>query len=137
MNASISSTKNTTTSGFSLFELLTFVAIIGIMASMVIPFFGNQDQIQQATAKRNAQSFCTLANSASAAGNNVTVGVISVEDAFKRLAKGITITRGSFKGSVFKLPSMNEQEIKNASAFAKIENGELIYLPHSPAVLSL
>lgn len=126
----------TSKAGFSLFEMMTFVAILGIMISLALPLFGNTKEVQQAAAKRNAQNFCSLANSASVAGFDVTSGTTSVEVAFKRIADGMTITKGPLKGRTFKLPNINEPEIKAASAYAKIRNSELIYLPSEPTKLT-
>jgi type II secretory pathway pseudopilin PulG len=137
MKASITTSKNSPKSGFSLFEMLTFVAILGIIIAMAVPLFGNSKDVHQAAAKRNAQNFCTLANSASAAGYDVTAGITTVEAAFKRLSEGVTIPRGPLKGRVFRLPNVGEQDIKAASEFAKIQNSELIYLPSEPTVQTL
>lgn len=137
MNASIKPPRTASESGFSLFEMMTFVAILGIMVAMAMPLFGNNKDMKQATAKRNAQNFCILAYSANAAGQNVTAGTVTVEEAFNRIAQGVTITRGPLKGRTFRLPNINEQEIKEASTYAKIQNGELIYLPSAAAVLTL
>lgn len=120
-------TSGRRTSGFSLFEMLTFVCILGIMVSLALPLFGNTKEIEQAAAKRNAQSFCTLAYSASAAGLNVAADTTEVEIVLNRLTKGITITRGALKGREFKLPNMSEQDVKEASAFVHLEKGELIF----------
>jgi hypothetical protein len=117
------------TSGFSLFEMMTFVCILGIMISLAIPLFGNTQAIEQATAKRNAQSFCTLAYSASAAGLNIAAGTKDVSVVLKRLTKGITITKGALKGREFKIPNMTEEDIKEASLFVHLEKGELCFGP--------
>ena len=117
------------TSGFSLFEMMTFVCILGIMISLAMPLFGNTQAIEQATAKRNAQSFCTLAYSASAAGLNIAAGTKDVSVVLKRLAKGITITKGALKGREFKIPNMTEEDIQEASLFVHLEKGELRFGP--------
>jgi hypothetical protein len=119
-------TSTTRTSGFSLFEMMTFVCILGILVSLAMPLFGNVQEIEQATAKRNAQSFCTLAYAASAAGLNVAAGTEDKVEVLKRLVKGITIKKGVLKGREFKLPNMTEQEIIEASAHVHISEGELV-----------
>ena len=43
------------------------------MISFAIPWFGNAKEEQRAAAKRNAQNFCSLANSASVAGHDIEV----------------------------------------------------------------
>jgi len=86
-------------------------------------------------ARRNAQNFCSLANSASVAGYDVTSGDASVEVAFKRIADGVTIAKGPLKGHIFKMPNINESEIKAASTYAQIRNSELIYLTSEPTTL--
>jgi Tfp pilus assembly protein FimT len=120
-------TSTTRTSGFSLFEMMTFVCILGIMISLAMPLFGNTQQIQQATAKRNAQSFCTLAYSANVAGLNVAAGMTDKVEVLKRLTQGITITKGSLKGREFKMTNMSEQDIQAASEYVNLEKGELVF----------
>ena len=124
--------KNFTTSftsrrstGFSLFEMMTFVCILGILIALAMPLFGNTKDIEQAAAKRNAQNFCTLAYSASAAGLNIAAGTTDVTVVLKRLTNGITITKGALKGREFKLPNLSEEDIQQASTFVHLENGEL------------
>lgn len=117
--------------------MITFVCILGIRASLALLLFGNTQEIKQATAKRNAQSFCSLAYSARAAGLNVAGGTTEVEVVLKRLTKGIIITRGALKGQEFKIPNMSEQDIKEASAFVHLEKSELIFGAATPTERTL
>lgn len=127
-NFTTTSTSRRTT-GFSLFEMMTFVCILGIMISIAMPMFGNTKDVEQVTAQRNAQSFCKLAYAASAAGHNVAANTTEVEDVLRALTKGITIKKGTFKGREFKIPGMDDQSIKAASAYVHLENGELVFGP--------
>jgi hypothetical protein len=107
------------------------------MISFAIPWFGNAKEEQRAAAKRNAQNFCSLANSASVAGHDMTSGDASVEVAFKRIADGVMIAKSPLKGRIFKMPNINESEIKASSAYAQIRNSKLIYFPSEPTTLRL
>ncbi len=113
--------------GFSLIEMLTFVCILGIMATMAIPLFGNTAGARQAKDQRNAQNFCSMATAASAAGIAVISGTSDVEVVMHRLTDGLTVTKGPLSGRTFKVPNVTDEEIKFASDYLEIRNGSLLY----------
>jgi prepilin-type N-terminal cleavage/methylation domain-containing protein len=113
--------------GFSLFELLTVVSILGIMITMAIPTFGNSNAATQAKDQRNAQGFCTLAAAASAAGVNVAQGTQDPVVAMTALKDGVTITKGTLKDRLFIMPHVSAKDIQGASLYVQIVNGELSY----------
>jgi prepilin-type N-terminal cleavage/methylation domain-containing protein len=123
------SARNAPHKGFSLFEMLIFVSILGIMITFAIPLFGNTEGARQVTNQRNAQTFCTLASAASAAGIKVTQGTTDVETVLKRLIDGVTVTRGGLKGRTFRLPAVGSNEVQGASQYIEIKDGELVYNP--------
>lgn len=118
--------------GFSLFEMLTFVAILGIMVTMAVPVFGNSQGARQAKDQRNAQNLCSLANAANAAGFNVTTGAgDDVTKPVKLLVDGITITKGPLKNRTFKVPNMSFEDMAGAAQYLEIKNGDLAYSPEA------
>lgn len=128
--------NNTLTSakGYSLFEMLTFVCILGIMITLALPLFATSEGAQQATDQRNAQHFCSLASAANAAGAKVVDAdnkgsqkeIVAV---LKQIRQGIEVKRGPLKGRNFKLPNVSDEEIEGASRYIAIEDGDMIYSP--------
>lgn len=127
---------NTLTSakGYSLFEMLMFVSILGIMITLAIPLFATSEGAQQAVDQRNAQNFCSLAFAANAAGVKVVDAdnkgsqkeIVAV---LKQIRQGIEVKRGPLKGRNFKLPNVRDEEIEGASRYITIEDGDMIYSP--------
>jgi len=118
--------KLKTVSGFSLFEVLMFIAVLGIMISIAIPVFATTDGAKQATDRQNAQVICTLATAASASGVNVASGTTDVLKAMSKMVEGVTITKGPLKNKTFRTPNISANELKRASAYVQIKNGELL-----------
>ncbi len=122
------------TKGYSLFEMLTFVCILGIMITIALPLFATTKGAQQATDQRNAQHFCSLASAANAAGAEVldseTKGSQKeIIEALKQIRQGVEVKRGPLKGRIFKLPNVNDEEIEGASRYIAIDGGSMIYSP--------
>lgn len=114
--------------GFSLFEMLMFVAILAIISSMGLAWFGgNGEELKQARDQRNAQSICSLCQAVEAAGENLVTESITVPQIAKKLAEGVVIKRGVLKGRRFQLPPLQKEEIKGASEYLIIREGTLYY----------
>jgi hypothetical protein len=120
-------TQNSKNNGFSLFEAMMCVCVMGLMALMALPLFGSTEGTRQATHRKNAQTLCTLAASANAAGAQVTAGTRDIATIIRRLGEGVTITRGPLAGRVFRLPNLSEEDVLGAVAFIRLNDGELIY----------
>lgn len=115
-------------SGFSLLEMLTTVAILGIMTSLALAWFGGSGQdVQIARDQRNAQSICSLCQVAEAAGLNLVKEVSSPLELARRVSEGITIETGVMRGRTFQVPGMGEEELQGAVRFLKLQNGQLRY----------
>ncbi len=113
-------------SGFSLFEMLTFVAILGIITTLAIPLFTTTEGVKQAADQVNAQGLATLSAAASAAGAFES-DTMSAEEMALSLVKGVTVKRGALKGRTFKVPNLSEEDMKDALAFLTASEGQLRY----------
>ena len=120
-------THNRNHSGFSLFEAMMCLCLLVFLSLMALPLFGSTEGTRQATHRKNAQTLCSLAASANAAGAQVTSGTSDIATVIRRLSEGITITRGPLAGRVFKLPNLQADDIRGAAEFMSLQDGELIY----------
>lgn len=117
-----------TPAGFSLTEMLMIVSIIGVMAGMVLPWLGgNGEEVRQARDQRNAQNICSLCQAAQAAGMNLAEEASSSLDVARKMAEGVTIEKGIFKGRTFKVPGLADDELEGAARFLSIKEGEVRY----------
>jgi prepilin-type N-terminal cleavage/methylation domain-containing protein len=112
--------------GFSLFEMLIVVAILGIMVAILVPIWGNNDAFYAARNRRNAQEIVSTSTIAQAAGLNLVKGddVVAI---LRRVSKGDTVKRGSMKNHHFSVPGLSEEDLKGAAKYVTVENGELRY----------
>lgn len=112
--------------GFSLFEVLMFVAILGIMLSIIVPMLGQHDSIYAARDRRNAQELASTCMMAQAAGLDFVQGD-SVTDTVRALVSGGMPAQGALKGRTFVVPGLSEEDIQGASKYLTIQHGELRY----------
>ena len=113
-------------SGFSLFELLMSVAILGIMGSFAISAFGNQTEVVQDTRNlRNAQAVAATCAAAKAAGLNFVVGM-NLDSTVRNIIKGAAPTSGAFKNRVFKVNLIGDEDVPGTIRYLKIQDGELL-----------
>jgi|GEM_PF-445431 len=114
--------------GFSLLEMLMTVAILGIMTSIGLAWFGGDgSQVRQARDQRNAQNICTLCQAVEAAGLNLADEAETGLDIARRLSQGITIEKGALKGRTFQVPGLGQEELEGAARFLNIQNGQIRY----------
>lgn len=113
--------------GFSLFEMLMVVAIIGILASLAVPMLGNEESFYAARDRRNAQELVSTSVMAQAAGLDFVKGE-SLEDILRAVSRGGVVTRGPMKGRSFSVPGLSEEDIEGASKYVKLSGGELRYI---------
>jgi prepilin-type N-terminal cleavage/methylation domain-containing protein len=87
--------------GFSLFELLLVLAIIGIVASLILPNIGKiNNATEQTIAMRNAQMVVSQINNGAAAG--VFWGNTKIE-AINAVIEGRAPRSGALKGVLFQV----------------------------------
>lgn len=126
--------------GFSLFEVLMVVAILGVISGITIPMFWKTDAVYAARDRRNAQELSATSMMAQAAGLNF-IQEESVQDTVRAIVRGGMPVGGAFKGRVFVVPGLSEEDILGAANYLRIQNGELQYtnseLPHLPGEQSL
>ncbi|MCB1278410.1 hypothetical protein [Prosthecobacter sp.] len=113
-------------SGFSLFEVLMFIAILGVILGMAVPMIGQNDAIYAARDRRNAQELCSTCTMARAAEVNF-VQDNSVVDTVRAIVRGGMSVRGAMKGRLFVVPGLSEEDIQGAAKYLRIQNGELLY----------
>lgn len=113
-------------SAFSLFEVLMFIAVVGVMIGMAMPMFGQSDAVYAARDRRNAQELCSTCMMAQAAEVNF-VQDESVIDTVRAIVRGGMSVRGSMRGRVFVVPGLSDEDIQGAAKFLRVQNGELMY----------
>lgn len=113
-------------SGFSLFEVLMVLAIIGVLLGIAVPLLTHTDTIYAARDRRNAQELCSTSTMAQAAGLDFVQGS-SVVDAVRAIVRGGMPMQGAMKGRLFVVPGLSEEDIQGAAKYLIIQNGELRY----------
>ncbi len=113
-------------SAFSLFEVLMFIAILGVMAGIAVPMMSQNDAIYAARDRRNAQELCSTCMMAQAAQVDF-VQDDSVIDTVRAIVRGGMSARGAMRGRVFVVPGLSEEDIKGAAKYLRVRDGQLLY----------
>ncbi len=127
------SKKRSRRAGFSLFEMLLVVAIVGILGAITITSFtqGKRDIVIETVHRRNAQAFATICTSAQLSGIDPVVNT-DVEATMQMIAAGVTPTYGPMAGKTFRITGMSLEDIQGAAYYLQISNGQLQYLADKP-----
>ena len=113
--------------GFSLFEMLLTLAILGVILNVMIMSVGGLNQASKSAKNhRNAQEIASLAAAASASGADFLVEG-DEERTIQNLILGVSPKVGIFRERVFKLPPLAASEIQGAMEYLKFSGGQLIY----------
>lgn len=116
-----------TAKGFSLFELLMFLSILGVLTALAVPGLANQHEAFKNTRdRRNAQEIVTVCTAAKAAGLDF-VAHGDLDTTIRNVMRGGTPSHGVLKGKVFKVTSIDDASAAAAARFLAIEQGQLIY----------
>src|SRR6476660_1767757 len=110
-----SSSNRITSSGYSLIEIILCVGVLTIMVSIAMASFSAADGVAQAKDQRNAQSLCTLFSSADAAGVRLIHDGVTKLQLLRVLKNGITVESGPFRGKIFSLPGITDEDIQAAA----------------------
>lgn len=113
-------------SGFSLFELLIFISILGILVGIVLPSALAGDDFKAAKDRRNAQELVSVCTCAQVAGLNFVIAG-DVPATIQNIRIGGEPADGSFKGRKFFVSGMKDSDAEAAAQYLDIENGSLIY----------
>lgn len=127
MNNTLPRPISASRSGFSLFEVLMFIAVIGVMIAIVVPMWGQTESIYAARDRRNAQELAAMSLMAHSAGLDFIQEGDDVAETARAIVRGGMPLQGSMKGRRFIVPGLSEEDIKGAAKFLVIKNGELIY----------
>lgn len=113
--------------GFSLFELLMFLSILGILTALAVPgLAGQQEAFKSARDRRNAQEIVTVCTAAKAAGLDF-VAAGDLDTTIRNVIQGGTPSHGVLKGKMFRITSLDDASAAAAARFLAIEHGQLIY----------
>lgn len=127
MNNTLPRPLSASRSGFSLFEVLMFIAVIGVMIAIVVPMWGQTESIYAARDRRNAQELAAMSLMAHSAGLDFIQEGDDVAETARAIVRGGMPLQGSMKGRRFIVPGLSEEDIKGAAKFLVIKDGELIY----------
>lgn len=122
--------------GFSLFEVLICLAVVGIMAAIALNSFtqGKRDIVNGAINRRNAQAFATIAECAQLAGADPVQGT-DVMATLRKIMEGVTPGSGPMAGRTFKIMGMGGQDAADAAYYMKIDHGKLVYEADKPVLM--
>jgi len=113
-------------SGFSLFELLMCLALLGILLGIVLPAALAGDDFKTTKDRRNAQEFVSVCTCAQVAGLNFVISD-DVNATIENIRIGGAPTEGSFKGRKFYVAGLMDEDVVGAARFLEIESGILVY----------
>jgi hypothetical protein len=127
MNNTLQRPLSASRSGFSLFEVLMFIAVIGVMIAIVVPMWGQTESLYAARDRRNAQELAAMSLMAHSAGLDFIQEGDDVTETARAIVRGGMPLQGSMKGRRFIVPGLSEEDIQGAAKFLVIKDGELIY----------
>lgn len=127
-----SATNKSNNKGFSLVEVLMFLAIVGILLGIALPHVASANDYKAARDRRNAQELSSFAAATQAAGLDLIVDE-SIKLTVTNLMRGGIPSSGAFKGHLFVGPKLLAEDAEAASKYLKIENGSVIYRYDPPA----
>lgn len=116
--------------GFSLFELLAAICLVGIFSSIAFGWYGgnNRNVIEQVINQRNAQEIVSLGVYATMGGADFVVPGDKQATVVK-LTGGVTGQQGMWKDKLFSLANLRAEDLPGALTFVNFESGLLLYDP--------
>jgi prepilin-type N-terminal cleavage/methylation domain-containing protein len=132
MNNTLPRLTSASRSGFSLFEVLMCIAVIGVITAIVVPLWGQTESIYAARDRRNAQELAAMSLMAHSAGLDFIQEGEDVTETARAIVRGGMPLQGSMKGRRFIVPGLSEEDIEGAAKFLVIKSGELIYTNGDP-----
>lgn len=112
--------------GFSLFEMLMAISLLGVLVAITVPSLFQTDSVYGVRNRRNAQELAGVCNSANAAGLNFVQNE-NVMETIRGLTRGGMPSRGAMKGRLFVVPGLSEEDLQGATKYLSIQDGQLRY----------
>lgn len=123
----IASARPPKTRAFTIVETLACVLIISILAALAIGWYaGHREVVVKVSHQRNAQEIVNLAVCATVAGCDFVVPGNKVSTV-QNLITGTYGTTGIYKGKLFRLTSLELDQLNDSLPFVKMENGLILY----------
>jgi prepilin-type N-terminal cleavage/methylation domain-containing protein len=113
--------------GFTFVETLACILVIGILASIAISWYARQrDVVLKVSRQRNAQEIVSLAVCATVAGCDFVVPGDKF-NTIQNLIIGTYGTTGIYKGKLFRLTSLELDQLPESIPFVKMEENLILY----------
>lgn len=115
------------TRAFTLLETLTCILIVSILSAIAIGWYaGHRDVVVKVSRQRNAQEIVNMAVCATVAGCDFVVPGNKF-NTIQNLITGTYGTTGIYKGKLFRLTSLELDQLAESLPFVKMENGLILY----------
>ena len=114
-------------SGFSLFEMLMVLSVLGIMIGIVLPTYLSKSEYELARNRHNAQEISSIYTAAQVAGLNLQGK--TVHDTIRKVMVGGCPNSGAFKNHPFSVGGLAENDIESTARHLSLINDQLIYSP--------
>lgn len=113
--------------GFSLVEMLTVVAVMGLIAAIAIPSLGKvNDGAKRASSQRNAQNLVSVFAAGAAAG--IKWAGTDRNTKIQAVVTGAVALDGAFAGRLFQVPNISGNDLTDTYPFIGSDtNGDLFY----------
>lgn len=116
--------------GFSLFEMLVVIAVVGILCGVALNWYGGNLRagVERVGHQRNAQEIVSMGVCATMSGADFVVKGDKLATSLN-LIVGVTGRQGTWKGQIFRLGGLKPADLPGAMPFVKFESGLLLYDP--------
>ena len=114
--------------GLTLIEVLTMIAIIGSIAAIAIPQLTSwlTSDAQELRNRRNAQELASVFATAQAAGRDFAASGDLVQT-IRNVITGGSPSEGPFKGQLYAMKSLKEQDIEGVQKYLSLQGDVLCY----------
>jgi prepilin-type N-terminal cleavage/methylation domain-containing protein len=114
--------------GLTLIEILTVLAIIAVVGAIAIPqlssWYGSD--ARELRYRRNAQEIAAVFAAAQAAGRDFAASGNLVQT-IRNVAAGGSPSEGPFRGQVYAVPGLGEQDIVGVQRYLSLEKNTLCF----------
>jgi len=119
--------RSPTKRGFTLLETLTCILIVSILSAIAIGWFaGHREVVIKVSRQRNAQEIVNMAVCATVAGCDFVVPGDKF-NTIQNLILGTYGQEGIWKGKIFRLTSLELDQLADSLPFVKMEGKLILY----------